>query len=121
MSAQRQGGELWASSSRLAGMRPFAANESTYGSALGPIRASLVKRERINEAGGLDMRRSLGSNWRTGRRNVGLAGAAVLVAGLAAGPGILTARSATPVGSIERVSVGDGRAGAERDARSDAG
>jgi len=67
------------------------------------------------------MRRSLDSNWRTGRRKVGLAGAAVLVAGLAAGPGIVTARSATPVGTIERVSVGDGRAGAERDARSDAG
>jgi len=43
------------------------------------------------------------------------------VAGLAAGPGIMTARSATPVGTIERVSVGDGRAGAERDARPDAG
>src|SRR5437764_709116 len=45
------------------------------------------------------MRRSLDSNWRTGRRKVGLAGAAVLVAGLAAGPGILTARSATSVGA----------------------
>ena len=52
---------------------------------------------------------------------MGLAGAAALVAGLAAGPGILTARSATPVGTIERVSVGDGRAGAERDSRPDSG
>jgi Tol biopolymer transport system component len=67
------------------------------------------------------MRRSLGSNWRTGRRNVGLVGTAVLVAGLAAGPGILTARSAVPVGTIERVSVGDGRAAAERNSRPDGG
>ena len=67
------------------------------------------------------MRGSHSSNWRTGRRKMGLLGTAVLVAGLAAGPGILTARSATPVGAIERVSVGDGRAGAERNSRPDGG
>ena len=45
----------------------------------------------------------------------------MLVAGLAAGPGILTARSAAPVGVIERVSVGDGQEGAERNSRPDVG
>jgi Tol biopolymer transport system component len=45
----------------------------------------------------------------------------MLVAGLAAGPGMLAARSATPVGTIERVSVADGGAAAERNARQDGG
>jgi Tol biopolymer transport system component len=67
------------------------------------------------------MRRDLGSNRRSGRRKVGLIGSAVLVAGLAAGPGMLTAKSATPVGVIERVSVVDGAARAERNSRPDGG
>jgi Tol biopolymer transport system component len=46
---------------------------------------------------------------------------ALLMAGLAAGPGILTARSAAPVGAIERISLGDGDLAAERDARPDGG
>ncbi len=45
----------------------------------------------------------------------------MLVAGLAAGPGILTARSASPVGTVERVSVGDGRDVVERNSRPDGG
>ncbi|HEV3365747.1 MAG TPA: hypothetical protein VG795_16715, partial [Acidimicrobiia bacterium] len=69
----------------------------------------------------MTMRRSFGSNWRTGRRRMGLVGTAVLMAGLAAGPGILTARSATPVGAVERVSVADGRDAAERNSRPDGG
>ncbi|MCA1844122.1 MAG: hypothetical protein LC792_13250, partial [Actinobacteria bacterium] len=45
----------------------------------------------------------------------------MLLTGLAAGPGMLAARSATPVGAIDRVSVGDGGARAERNARPDGG
>ena len=41
--------------------------------------------------------------------------------GLAAGPGMPSARSASPVGTIERVSVPDGGAAADRDARPDGG
>ncbi len=68
------------------------------------------------------MRRGIGSNGRrlSGRQRLGLAGTLTLVAGLAAGPGMLDARSATPVGAIERVSVSDGAA-AERNARQDGG
>ncbi|HEV7862787.1 MAG TPA: hypothetical protein VGR20_08810 [Acidimicrobiia bacterium] len=67
------------------------------------------------------MRRGLGSNGGFGRRRVGLVGTIALVAGLAAGPGMLAARSATPVGSIERVSVPDKGSPAERNARQTGG
>ena len=66
------------------------------------------------------MRRGFSSNGRSTRRRVGLVGAVALAAGLAAGPGMMNARSATPVGAIERVSVTDG-AGAERNSRPDIG
>ncbi|MEW6474011.1 MAG: hypothetical protein AB1679_17305 [Actinomycetota bacterium] len=68
------------------------------------------------------MRRGIGSNGRrlSGRRRLGLAGTLLLVAGLAAGPGMLDARSATPVGAIERVSVATGNA-AERNGAPDTG
>jgi Tol biopolymer transport system component len=68
------------------------------------------------------MRRGFGSFDRFGRRQrVGLIGTVVLVAGLAAGPGMFTARSAAPPGAIERVSVPDGAAATDRDARPDSG
>ena len=65
------------------------------------------------------MRRNLGFNGRFGGRRVGLLGTLALVAALAAGPGMLTAHSSTPVGTIERVSVPGG--GGERNARNDGG
>src|SRR5258707_486917 len=46
------------------------------------------------------MRRNLGFNGRFGGRRVGLLGTLALVAGLAAGPRILAARSSTPVGTV---------------------
>src|SRR5688500_12739902 len=67
------------------------------------------------------MRRVLGTSSGTRRRRGGLVGAAVLMGGLAAGPGMPSARSASPVGTIERVSVPDGGAAADRDARPDGG
>jgi len=57
------------------------------------------------------------SRRRMGR--LGLAGTALLVAGIAAGPGMLAARSAVPAGQIERVSVTG--SGGERNARGDSG
>ena len=54
------------------------------------------------------MRRGLGSNGSFGRQRVALLGTVVLMAGLAAGPGMMAARSAAPAGTIERVSVPDG-------------
>ncbi len=66
------------------------------------------------------MHRDLGSRRRYGRRSAGLVGTALLAVGLAAGPGMLAARSATP-GVIERVSVADGAAAGERNARPDRG
>src|SRR5258705_84014 len=65
------------------------------------------------------MRRGLGFNGRFGGRRVGLLGTLALVAALAAGPGMLTARSSTPVGTIERVSVPG--PGGDRNARNDSG
>jgi Tol biopolymer transport system component len=53
------------------------------------------------------------------RRRAALLGTAALVAGLAAGPMMLAARSATPVGAIERVSVAGN--GGERNAHQDTG
>ena len=67
------------------------------------------------------MRQGFGFFGSSGRRRVGLLGTVVLVAGLAAGPGMLDARSAAPVGTIERVSVPDGGAAADRNARPDSG
>jgi Tol biopolymer transport system component len=67
------------------------------------------------------MRRVLGTSSGTRRRRVALIGVAVLMGGLAAGPGMLPARSAAPVGTIERVSVPNGGAAADRDARPDGG
>ncbi|HZQ76049.1 MAG TPA: hypothetical protein VFE55_01885 [Acidimicrobiia bacterium] len=65
------------------------------------------------------MKRRLGFHGGLGRRQVGVLAAATLVAGLAAGPGMMAAHSSSPVGTIERVSV-TGTAG-ERDARPDSG
>jgi Tol biopolymer transport system component len=63
----------------------------------------------------------LGSNGSFGRQRVALLGTVVLMAGLAAGPGMMAARSAAPSGTIERVSVPDGAAAADRNARPDSG
>src|SRR5437764_10500820 len=65
------------------------------------------------------MKRGLGSYGGFSRRRVGLAAAGLLVAGLAAGPGMLAARSAVPAGQIERVSATG--PGGERNARGDSG
>jgi len=64
------------------------------------------------------MRRGFGSNGRFGGRRVGVAATVALVAGLAAGPGMLAARSAT-VGAIDRVSVPG--SGGDRNARQEGG
>src|SRR5882672_5398502 len=64
------------------------------------------------------MRRSFGSNGRNRGRWVGLASTVTLVAGLAAGPGMLAARSATP-NAIDRVSVPG--SGGDRNARQEGG
>jgi Tol biopolymer transport system component len=71
------------------------------------------------ESWGLGMKRRLGFHDGFGRRRVGVLGAVALVAGLAAGPGMLAAHSSVPVGAIERVSVAGN--GAERNARPDSG
>jgi Tol biopolymer transport system component len=63
------------------------------------------------------MRRGLGSNGRFGRRRIGLL-ATVLVGGVAVGPWMFSAQSATP-NQIDRVSVPTG--GGERNARPDSG
>jgi Tol biopolymer transport system component len=65
------------------------------------------------------MKRRLGFHGGLTRRRVGVLGAVSLVAGLAAGPGMLAAHSSSPVGTIERVSVTG--SGGERDARPDSG
>src|SRR5437763_2037912 len=65
------------------------------------------------------MKRGVGFHGGVGRRKVGLAGPVLLLAGLAAGPGMLAARSAVPAGQIERVSVTG--SGEERNARQDSG
>src|SRR5437763_16668431 len=65
------------------------------------------------------MKRGVGFHGGFGRRKVGLAGTVVLLAGLAAGPGMLAARSAVPAGQIERVSVTG--SGGERNAPQDTG
>src|SRR3989442_15550664 len=65
------------------------------------------------------MKRGLGFHGGLGRRPASLLGTAALLAGLAAGPTMLAARSATPVGAIDRVSVPD--SGGERNAPQDSG
>src|SRR5258706_13058542 len=85
----------------------------------------------MSNAGGYGMNRGLGNDGGLSRRRVGrlgrsgrlglagTAGTVLLVAGIAAGPGMLDARSATPAGQIERVSVTG--SGGERNAREDSG
>jgi Tol biopolymer transport system component len=65
------------------------------------------------------MMRRLGFHGGLTRRRVGVLGAVTLVAGLAAGPGMMAAHSSSPVGVIERVSVAGN--GGERNARQDSG
>src|SRR5437764_820720 len=65
------------------------------------------------------MKRGVGFHGGFGRRKVGLAGTVLLLAGLAAGPGMRAARSAVRAGQIERVSVTG--SGGERNARQDTG
>src|SRR5437763_2971320 len=65
------------------------------------------------------MKRLLGFGGGFGRRWVAVLGAVAMVAGLAAGPGMLAAHSSVPVGTIERVSMAGN--GAERNARADSG
>ncbi len=65
------------------------------------------------------MKRRLGFHGGLTRRRVGVLGAVALVAGLAAGPGMMAAHSSSPIGAVERVSVTG--SGGERNARGDSG
>src|ERR1700747_1533880 len=98
-------------------MLRFASNRGVYGSNLGPVRVLLVTR--LSKGWGYGMKRGLSFHGSFRRRQVSLAAAALLMAGLAAGPGMLAAHSAVPVGSIERVSLTS--TGGERNAREEGG